>query len=170
MDTKGRGYTKLTSWQTSGVITKPRLRIAKGWPAGVDEVRVNMAVMLDELGRLDEARELLEAAAAMGDELAYRNLGDLNVRLGLAVEAEAAFVKGIKSGNAEAHLDFGDLLLATGRSEEAWATTSWLSTVTRRERCSAMPARSSVTARTSEPRRCTTPPPREATSWPRRDT
>lgn len=82
--------------------------------------RTYLADLLLAVGRVDEAREVLEQGALRGESAAWVPLGNLyRDQLGDAVAARAAYLAGIEAGDLHAHHNLGVLLLTDGADRQA---------------------------------------------------
>ena len=79
----------------------------------------NLAVVLGESGRQEEAETWYRKAAATGHPQATNNLGNLLAATGRPEEAETWYRKAAATGDPSAMRNLGRLLETTGRQEEA---------------------------------------------------
>jgi tetratricopeptide (TPR) repeat protein len=110
----------LTSWEWNETLDpalEPALR------AGADlypSARVDLAHLLLETGRIDEARTVLERGAKLGEVESWLPLGNLYAdEFGDTAAAETAYRGGIAAGDTYCHHNLGVLLLERGAGEPA---------------------------------------------------
>lgn len=101
----------LACWRwdaTNDPALEPDLRAAvELYPSA----RADLAELLRSTGRLDEARDVLEEGARLGEEMAFLPLGNLYLdEMGDIEAAERAYRAGIDAGDAYCHHDLGHLL------------------------------------------------------------
>jgi len=110
----------LTCWEWNETLDpalEPALRAgAELYPSA----RADLAHLLVETGRVDEARTVLERGAKLGEVESWLPLGNLYAdELGDAAAAETAYRSGIAAGDTYCHHNLGVLLLERGAGEPA---------------------------------------------------
>ncbi len=124
--------THQLSWQILGMVFSKTGKKSEALDANQRVVHLvpndaqahyNLAVLLKELTRLDEAEASYKKAIILKSDFteAHSNLGNILKELGRLEEAEASYKKAIilKPDNAEAHYNLGVALKELGRLDEA---------------------------------------------------
>ncbi|MEU8776499.1 tetratricopeptide repeat protein [Streptomyces sp. NPDC048606] len=113
----------LVPWPTTGPAAKAwetdEERHRRAAAAGDTDAMFNLALLLTEAGRIEEAETWYRRAAGAGNAGAMNNLGMLLEDAGRTDEAETWYHKAADTGNFNAMHNLGLLLTDAGRTDEA---------------------------------------------------